>query len=122
MTCRLADSFARAGYLVLLPDIFNGDAIPGDIPEGQLNLTGWFPNHQPQHVEPIIETTIDYLRSDLGVEKIGALGYCFGGRYVSRFLAEGRGIDTGFIAHPSVLSNEEIAAIVNPISIAAGGE
>jgi hypothetical protein len=37
-------------------------------------------------------------------------------------LAEGKGVDVGFIAHPSVLSNAEIATIVNPISIAGGGE
>jgi dienelactone hydrolase len=107
--------------LTVIPDLFNGDAIPGDIPEGQLNLTAWFPNHQPQNVEPIIESTIEYLRGDLGIQTIGAVGYCFGGRYVSRFLAEGKGVDIGFIAHPSVLSNAEIAQIVNPISIAAGG-
>ena len=119
---RLADSYARAGYLTVIPDLFAGDAIPSDIPESQLNLTAWFPNHQPANVEPIIEKTIAYMRDDLGIQTIGAVGYCFGGRYVARFLAEGKGVDLGFTAHPSVLSNAEIAQIVNPISIAAGGE
>jgi dienelactone hydrolase len=119
---RLADSYARAGYLTVIPDLFAGDAIPSDIPESQLNLTAWFPNHQPANVEPVIEKTIAYLRDDLGIQTIGAVGYCFGGRYVARFLAEGKGVDLGFTAHPSVLSNAEIAQIVNPISIAAGGE
>ncbi|RYN33164.1 hypothetical protein AA0114_g12005 [Alternaria tenuissima] len=116
----LADSYARAGYLTVIPDLFAGDAIPSDIPESQLNLTAWFPNHQPANVEPVIEKTIAYLRDDLGIQTIGAVGYCFGGRYVARFLAEGKGVDLGFTAHPSVLSNAEIAQIVNPISIAAG--
>ena len=106
----------------MIPDLFAGDAIPSDIPEGQLNLTAWFPNHQPANVDPIIEKTIAYMRDDLGIQTIGAVGYCFGGRYVARFLAEGKGVDLGFTAHPSVLSNAEIAQIVNPISIAAGGE
>ncbi|RII13554.1 hypothetical protein CUC08_Gglean004324 [Alternaria sp. MG1] len=101
-------------------NLFAGDAIPSDIPESQLNLTAWFPNHQPANVEPVIEKTIAYLRDDLGIQTIGAVGYCFGGRYVARFLAEGKGVDLGFTAHPSVLSNAEIAQIVNPISIAAG--
>ncbi|CAN9283988.1 unnamed protein product [Alternaria alternata] len=101
-------------------NLFAGDAIPSDIPESQLNLTAWFPNHQPANVEPIIEKTIAYMRDDLGIQTIGAVGYCFGGRYVARFLAEGKGVNLGFTAHPSVLSNAEIAQIVNPISIAAG--
>ncbi|KAL1797127.1 hypothetical protein ACET3X_003733 [Alternaria dauci] len=116
----LADSFARAGYLTIIPDLFAGDAIPSDLPEGTLNLTTWFPKHQPANVEPIIDRTIAYLRDDLGIQTIGAVGYCFGGRYVARFLAEGKGVDYGFAAHPSVLSNAEIGEIVNPISIAAG--
>lgn len=106
----------------MIPDLFAGDAISGDIPESQLNLTAWFPNHQPANVEPIIEKTIEYLRGDLGVQAIGAVGYCFGGRYVARFLAEGKGVDFGFAAHPSILSNAEIAQIVNPISLATGGK
>jgi dienelactone hydrolase len=48
------------------------------------------------------------------------IGYCFGGKYVPRFLASGKGIDVGFIAHPSSLEASEIQGIAGPISIAAG--
>lgn len=105
-----------------MPDLYEGDSIPGDISEGQLNLTGWLPNHQPRNVEPIVEKTIEYLRGELDIRSIAAVGYCFGARYVTRFLAEGKGIDIGFVAHPTFVSNAEFAAIVNPISIAGSGE
>jgi len=33
------------------------------------------------------------------MQRIGSVSYCFGGKYVVRFLAEGRGVDAGFIVH-----------------------
>jgi dienelactone hydrolase len=45
----------------------------------------------------------------------------FGGKYVARFLAKGKGLDAGFTAHPSAVEPAEWQGIVNPISIAFGG-
>lgn len=69
-----------------------------------------------------MRSTMKYMRQKLGVDRIGAVGYCWGGKYVPRFLAQGNGIDVGFIAHPSNLEASEIEAIAGPISIAAGGK
>ncbi|RAL58671.1 hypothetical protein DID88_002977 [Monilinia fructigena] len=54
-----------------------------------------------------------------GYTKIGAVGYCFGGKYVARYLAEGKGIDVGYVAHPSFIEEDELRAIKGPFSIAA---
>jgi dienelactone hydrolase len=62
------------------------------------------------------------VRGDLGATRVGAVGYCFGGKYVSRWLAAGRGIDVGFVAHPSNLLEAEIRAVTGPLSIAAGSK
>jgi dienelactone hydrolase len=85
-------------------------------------LTEWRTRHPTAEIDSIIATTITYIRSELGVSKIGGVGYCFGGKYVPRFLAQGKGIDVGFIAHPSSLEATEIQGIAGPISIAAGGK
>ncbi|KAF2710048.1 alpha/beta-hydrolase [Pleomassaria siparia CBS 279.74] len=116
----LADSLARAGYLVIFPDLFKGDAVPVSSPEGTLNLTEWRTRHPTEEIDSIVASTITYIRSELGVQRIGGVGYCFGGKYVPRFLADGKGIDVGFIAHPSGLLATEIQSIAGPISIAAG--
>ncbi|KAL1984881.1 hypothetical protein VTN96DRAFT_8636 [Rasamsonia emersonii] len=60
------------------------------------------------------------MRACLGCEKIGAVGYCFGAKYVVRFLkpAEKR-VDVGYVAHPSFVDTEELAAIQGPLSISA---
>lgn len=69
-------------------------------------------------VDPIIEKTISYLRSEKGVEKIGGVGYCFGGKYVCRWLKDG-GIDAGYVAHPSFVDKEEVQGVRGALSIAA---
>ncbi|KAF2034588.1 alpha/beta-hydrolase [Setomelanomma holmii] len=116
----LADSLAANDYLVVMPDLFRGDAISVEEQEAGLNLTEWRALHPTSDIDSIINTTITYVRSELNASRIGGLGFCFGGKYVPRFLTTTGGIDLGFIAHPSSLTEQEIGAIANPISIAAG--
>jgi dienelactone hydrolase len=71
-------------------------------------------------VDPIVEATIKGMRGDLGVKRLGGVGYCFGGKYVCRWLKEGS-LDAGFTAHPSFVDAEELKGIKGPLSIAAAG-
>lgn len=118
----LADSLAANDYLVVMPDLFRGDAISVEEQEAGLNLTDWIGQHTPAEIDSILNTTIEYMRSEFGVEKIGGLGYCFGGKYVPRFLTASGGIDVGFIAHPSSLTEQEIGGVKKGLSIAAGSK
>ncbi|RTE68090.1 hypothetical protein BHE90_017533 [Fusarium euwallaceae] len=112
----LADSFARAGFLTVTPDILFGDPAPHDI---EFNGGEYLSRHTPENTDPIIEKTINYVHNQLRISKVALTGYCFGGRYAFRFLAEGRGGDVGFAAHPSYLQDSEILAITGPASVAA---
>ncbi|KAM7197484.1 Alpha/Beta hydrolase fold [Naviculisporaceae sp. PSN 640] len=114
----LADSFARAGFLTVAPDMFNNDPAPFDLATPGFNATEWTLRHNPTAIHPILATAVAYLRSR-GVTKVAAAGYCFGGRYSFRMLAAGLGVDVGFSAHPSLLEDSEILAVTGPISIAA---
>lgn len=77
----LADEFANNGYLTVVPDLFQGDPIKlGDMEAGKANLPAWIGKHQPANVDPVVEATIKYVREELGVKKVGAVGYCFGGK------------------------------------------
>lgn len=74
--CRLADSFAKAGYLVVAPDLFKGDAIPADkagSAAGGFNKTVWDAKHTVANVEAIIDTTIKTMKEKYGVKKLGAV-------------------------------------------------
>lgn len=119
---RLADSFARAGYLTVAPDMFNGKPAPGDINVPGFNTTEFLAAHGPEATDPIIASTVAYLRDELGIKRIGATGYCFGGRYSFRVAGKNGGADATFAAHPSLLENGEIEAVEGPASVAAAGE
>ncbi|KAJ4411170.1 hypothetical protein N0V91_001544 [Didymella pomorum] len=117
----LADSIASNGYLVLVPDLFAGDPVGVEEQEAGLNLTEWRALHPQSAIEAVINITIHYARHKLNIEKLGGVGYCFGGKYVGRWLkGDDSGLDVGFVAHPSNLLETEIQAIAGPLSIAAG--
>lgn len=93
----IADQFAANGYYALLLDIFDGDALTLNRPPG-FDFTAWRGKHTVEKVDPIVEAGVKYLK-EKGIKKIGAVGYCFGAKYVCRFL-NGRGVDVGYCAHP----------------------
>ncbi|RYN72877.1 hypothetical protein AA0120_g12684 [Alternaria tenuissima] len=115
----IADQFAQNGYLTLIPDVFNGHQVSFPIdPSFDLQEYVDTTMPRPETVDPIYERVIEYLRNELRIKKLGGVGYCFGGKYVCRWLKEG-GLDAGFIAHPSFVTSDEIRNIKGPLSIAA---
>ncbi|KAJ5663030.1 hypothetical protein N7507_003761 [Penicillium longicatenatum] len=121
----IADQFAMSGYVVLMPDLFFGDAVPLDKP-GAFDMNKWRTrgyhpqgvNHLPETVDPVVEACLYELRTTYGCKKIGAIGYCFGGKYVVRHLQSGKA-DVGYTAHPSHVDASELKAIEGPLAIAA---
>ncbi|KAM5450197.1 hypothetical protein MaudCBS49596_004572 [Microsporum audouinii] len=116
----LADYIAAQGYLTVIPDLFHGDKLTPDCfkPDSGFDLYGWLAKHGTDVVDPIVESTVKLLREEHGIEKLGGVGYCFGGKYVCRFLKGGK-LNVGYTAHPSFVSREELSAIEGPLSIAA---
>ncbi|KAJ5928785.1 hypothetical protein N7466_007741 [Penicillium verhagenii] len=113
----IADQFAAKGYFVVMPDMFGGDAVPVDRPMG-FKIMNWVTKHSPAETDPIISAVIKEMRDTMGCERIGGVGYGFGGKYVCRYLRPGL-LDVGFIAHPSMLEGDELSGIDAPLSIAA---
>jgi dienelactone hydrolase len=105
----------------VIPDIFHDAEVPFPAPE-DFNLQKYIANTMPRvgTVDPIISSVIDVLRGKMGIKKIGGVGYCFGGKYVCRWLKEGK-LDAGYVAHPSFVDVDEVQGIQGPLSIAAAG-
>ncbi|RAK95325.1 dienelactone hydrolase family protein [Aspergillus ibericus CBS 121593] len=113
----IADQFADNGYLVVMPDLFNDDPVPVDHGK-EFDIMKWLQKHLPPVTDPIVDRTIDHMRNKLGCKRIGAVGYCYGGKYVVRYLKPGL-VDVGFMAHPVDVQADELKGIQGPLSIAA---
>lgn len=86
----MADCFAARGYLTVVVDLFNGDPVLLNRPEG-FDLGQWLAHgssgdnpHTKEAVDPIVVKAIAALR-DMGVKHIGAVGYCFGAKVRTLF-------------------------------------
>ncbi|KAF8271804.1 dienelactone hydrolase endo-1,3,1,4-beta-D-glucanase [Lactarius quietus] len=79
----LADDFARNGFKVYVPDLFEGDPVEEDAfkPGGNFDIATWFAKHASDHTGKRVRTVIEELKSK-GVTVFGATGYCYGGRLV----------------------------------------
>ncbi|OQE19092.1 hypothetical protein PENSTE_c016G08409 [Penicillium steckii] len=116
----IADQLAANGYFVVMPDLFHGDPVPLNRPS-DFDLMSWLngpPGHLPDRVEPVVKAVLQEMKTSLGCERIGSVGYCFGAKYAVRLLQPGV-VDVSYVAHPSFVEADELAAIKGPLSISA---
>jgi dienelactone hydrolase len=120
----IADQLAANGYLTIIPDILHGDPTPSVRPQGWTPRK-WLdgpPGHHPDVTDPSVAKALGYMKSEMGVRSVGAVGYTFGSKYVTRFMRKGAGIEVGFVADASFVTEEEWGGISGPICVAAGAK
>lgn len=86
-------------------------------------LGPWLVKHREAVVLPLMQKFLNHLRSNPAHKKIGAVGFCWGGRYAILFTHEGADpyVDAAVALHPSFLSiPEEIEKIEKPVCIQVG--
>ncbi|KAK6464808.1 dienelactone hydrolase [Scheffersomyces coipomensis] len=108
----IADELSNYKYQVLIPDIILNDPIKGDLSE-------WLSKHSAEVTAPIVDPFLSSIKKDLKPKFFGAIGYCFGAKYLVQNLTKDGPLDAGAIAHPSFVSIEEVKAIAKPIIISA---
>ena len=118
----VADEMAsRLGHEVLVPDFFQGTAAPADLIDvvlkpsesflarmGQygkmlLRIPGmiyWISTHTKARYLPIISKWFDDVRAERSLARIGAQGFCWGGRYAIIMGGAGK-VEYFVAAHPS---------------------
>lgn len=124
---RKCDRLAEDGYLAVAPDLFwrlqPGVELDPDIEaefKQALDLMGRF--DQDQGVADV-EATIRHVRENLGIEKVGAVGYCLGGRLAYMVAARTDADATvGYYAVgiPDLLREKH--AIANPLLLHIAGD
>ncbi|KAI9458919.1 chlorocatechol-degradation protein [Lactarius psammicola] len=104
----IIDDFARNGFKVYSPDLFEGDPVDQSAfdPGSDFDLYKWLPNHTPEHTLKRVRTVIEGLKSK-GITVFGATGYCYGARLVFDLAFEDI-IRVAVITHPSFLTPKDL--------------
>ncbi|KAA8548573.1 hypothetical protein F0562_000160 [Nyssa sinensis] len=110
---KLADKVAAAGFLVVVPDFFNGD--PVDLSNPRMDRESWRKAHGTDKGCDDAKAVIAALRSK-GVSAIGAAGFCWGGVVVVK-LARSDDIQAAVILHPGRITEDEINEVKTPVAI-----
>lgn len=91
-------------------------------------LGPWLIRNREGVRRPIIENFIDKVRYIPGTNKVGVIGFCWGGRYAllaghkELSAGEGKGVDAVYACHPSLVSiPADFDSIIVPTSLALGG-
>ncbi|KAI9818303.1 MAG: hypothetical protein M1832_004421 [Thelocarpon impressellum] len=137
-----ADRFAKEGFLVVMPDMFGGDAAPNSATTiaaeqdesllEQVKLRAaetaksflidmWLARHTPEKVLPILHKVIDGTKDEFADAianggGVYSVGYCFGGRYT--LLLGGEHPDT--VAWGQAPKDEEEGVVSKGPTIKAG--
>ncbi|KAL9126459.1 MAG: hypothetical protein Q9217_004497 [Psora testacea] len=142
----LADEYARAGLYVYLPDFLQGDSLPISFLDNiepnlktkeslsvadkaknaaivTTTLGTWLPKHREGVSKPFIDGFVNTVRMTPGTNKVGAVGFCWGGRYA---ILEARGqkkdgsgsdvggVDAAVAFHPSLVT---VPGDFDPVSV-----
>lgn len=149
----LADEYAKAGFYTYIPDVHEGDSLPISFLQNiepplkeqaklgvadkaknavliPATLGPWLVKHREAVSKPIIDGFINAIRMTPGTNKIGAIGFCWGGRYAI-LEAHGQskdgsgssvgGVDAAYACHPSLVAIPgDFDPVTKPLSLALG--
>ncbi|KAE9397997.1 dienelactone hydrolase endo-1,3,1,4-beta-D-glucanase [Gymnopus androsaceus JB14] len=122
----LADNISKQlSCDVWVPDLFNGKPpvkvgdlkVPKRVGEKSIALF----RNRISTAYPKVETFIKNLKDEKKYEKLGAVGYCFGGG-LAVMLAAADLLNTAVICHPSSITEEQVQAMKIPSSWACAEE
>ncbi|KAH9016710.1 alpha/beta-hydrolase [Lactarius hengduanensis] len=104
----LIDDFARNGFKVYAPDLFEGDPADQNAldPGFNFDVIKWLSKHKFEHTGERVRTVIEELKSK-GITVFGATGYCYGGRLVFNLAFENI-FRVSVVSHPSALKPEDL--------------
>ncbi|KAK6340698.1 hypothetical protein TWF696_009021 [Orbilia brochopaga] len=139
----LADTYAKGGFHVLMPDFLDGDGLPADFMQTvepklavQETLTSVMKaknqattmatmgpkgiKHREAVSKPKIDAFIAGVRKDPAVAKIGVVGTCWGGRHAILQARKDTGVDAVAALQPSSTATADWEQVSVPVYLAFG--
>lgn len=119
-TLLVADMLAKLGnFQIFIPDLFNGDAVTTF---ENLDRSKWLAEHSAKKYMPKVDAYLKNLKESVGPKSLGAIGYCYGAAFVLKNLYEGGLLDSGAVAHPSLVTPLDFGPIRKPLLMSLGEE
>jgi len=110
----LSDAFAQGiGCTLYLPDFFEGTAYE----PGKYELEDFLKSNSKEVRWPQIKDYVTALKKEHGYEKVGAIGYCWGGWGTWKLAGLDGAIDACAVAHPSLIEADDAKVINVPALI-----
>lgn len=116
------EDWAAQGYLAVAPDIFwrfaPGVELNPDVPEQLQEAFGYFGQYDADKGVLDIEAVIQWLRSEQGIDRVGLVGFCLGGRMA--YMAACRTDIDASVGYYGVMIDQmlnEARAIANPLML-----
>lgn len=112
------------GYNVLVPDLFNGDPWTKDRPVALLEE--WISRQEPQRIVKDVLTSAEWMVNEFATvgisNKLGIIGFCFGGGRVIDVLAQDQGsyFGTGVSFYGTRIDSSVASNIKAPLLLIAG--
>jgi carboxymethylenebutenolidase len=116
----LTERFAGEGYAALAVDLYEGE-VATDV-ENAGRLARRTAQSQDRAVDNLRQATA-WLRDELGVEKVGVVGWCFGGGWsLQAGLSQGDGLDAVVMYYGRVVTEpDQLASLTAPLLGHFGG-
>ena len=85
----LCDNICQLAQIpVFMPDLYAGDVLLNDEEKAagkKPDFVAFLNSHSVETTDPLIRSVLDELRASHGITAVGAVGYCWGGKYSLRF-------------------------------------
>ncbi|KAL3151298.1 hypothetical protein ABBQ38_013136 [Trebouxia sp. C0009 RCD-2024] len=107
-----ADQLAAEGMLVLLPDIFHGDALSEGFDKSQ--FAEWMQKHPQDTQVNQLDRLLTDMHQQFKPRSVSCIGFCWGGLHACKLASSGR-VSAAVVAHGSFITKEAIEAVKQPL-------